>query len=81
MEEAKKAESHKHRSQAIKKKYSNISSNDSKKNGSALAGGPLDTSFADANRKEFNSENEVGEDIEYNDVSSDEQRDTNEKFL
>ena len=38
-----------------------------------VCSGPLDTSLADTNMDEFDSKNDVGEDIEYFDASSDEQ--------
>ena len=40
---------------------------------SAVCSGPLDASLADTNMDEFNSKNEVAEEIEYDDASSDEQ--------
>ena len=46
-----------------------------------VCSGPLDVSFVDTNREEFYNENEVGEDIEYDDVSSDEQKNENENIL
>ena len=46
----------------------------------AVCSGPLDTSLVDTNMNEFNSENEVGEDTEYNDASSDEQESESEYF-
>ena len=46
----------------------------------AVYSGPLDTPLVNTNMDEFNSENEVGEHIEYNDASSDEQENESEHF-
>ena len=46
----------------------------------AVCSSPLDTSLVITNVDEFNSENEVGENIEYNDASSGEQESESEHF-
>ena len=47
----------------------------------AVCSGPLDTPFADTNRDEFNNENDVGKDIEYDDASYGEQERESERFF
>ena len=47
----------------------------------AVCSGPSDTSLVDTNMDELNSENKVEEDIEYNDVSSDEHESESEHFV
>ena len=60
--------------------HSNLILLDINRDINSVYSGPLDTSFGDTNRDEFNNTNNVGEDSEYDDPSTGEQENESESF-
>ena len=60
--------------------HSNLILLDINRDINSVYSGPLDTSFGDTNRDEFNNTNNIGEDSEYDDPSTGEQENESESF-